>query len=202
MPPMSWPIDPFKEVQAFEARHNSPESGALLAWAVWCVDSLFYLDDIDRLYDATLSSPHGHQLHVVDVAHGRWATSTCITSLDLCAAALARLYSNTRSAYEESLSRFGPYNANSSPARMTNLRAQIGQAALAWMDTVFADSRYATLRSARNSLIHSRTGRHFGHGRLKLGDVSSSVGIRDLVILSRDLASEHVASLIVQLKSL
>ena len=38
MPAFSWPTDPSQAVVAFELRHPDPEAGALLLWAVSCVD--------------------------------------------------------------------------------------------------------------------------------------------------------------------
>ncbi len=48
MPPYTWQIDPVGVIQKFEARHNNPNAGALFAWAVWTVDYLYYLDDLDQ----------------------------------------------------------------------------------------------------------------------------------------------------------
>jgi hypothetical protein len=59
-----------------------------------CVNGLHYLADLDEhlvpLDAATDVLSHGWQ--VVDMAHVRWPAGSGITALDLCAAALGRLY--------------------------------------------------------------------------------------------------------------
>ncbi|MGH7183392.1 MAG: hypothetical protein ACREJN_15640 [Nitrospiraceae bacterium] len=87
MPPFTWTIEPTGLIQAFERRHNNPSASALFTWAVRAVESLHYLDDIDRAYDVSHMVTGAHRPDVVDVAHARWATGTCITALDLCAQA-------------------------------------------------------------------------------------------------------------------
>src|SRR5690242_11864701 len=89
MPSLSWPTDPGPVIEDFERRHKHAEAAVLLQWSVLCVESLYYLDEVDAAFDVTLIVP-GHRTQVVEVAHARWATGTCITALDLGAAALAR----------------------------------------------------------------------------------------------------------------
>ncbi len=79
---MNWPTGPIELIQSFENRHKSPTAGALFSWAAWAVESLHYLDDIDRAYDTSHATIGGHTPDVVDVAHARWATATSITALD------------------------------------------------------------------------------------------------------------------------
>src|SRR5438874_9903263 len=90
MPACHWPEDPMHVIAQFEARHGNSESGALLLFAVWAVESLYYLGDLDQRLDPSQATIGEHSADVVDVAHARWATGTCITALDLCAAALGR----------------------------------------------------------------------------------------------------------------
>src|SRR5205823_11887801 len=85
-----WPDDPTQVISEFESRHQNPEAGALLLFAVWAVDSLYYLSDLDQALDPSQAMVGGHSADVVDVAHARWAVITCITALDLCAAGLGR----------------------------------------------------------------------------------------------------------------
>jgi len=89
MPAFSWPIDPSPPISDFEQRHANAEAGALLQWARLSVEALYYLDDIDAAFGVTLLVP-GQKTQVVELAHARWATGTCITALDLTAAALGR----------------------------------------------------------------------------------------------------------------
>ncbi|MGH9722571.1 MAG: hypothetical protein ACRD8O_20355 [Bryobacteraceae bacterium] len=51
MAALTWPNDPIVLVQMFEAKHKSPDAGALFAWAVWTVDCLHYLYDVDKAFD-------------------------------------------------------------------------------------------------------------------------------------------------------
>ena len=88
-----WPKPPREIIQAFESRgRNRGEVGALILWAVWGAESLYYIDELDREHQ---SNPRNNSLHhpdVKDIAHIRWTTGTAISSLDLCAAALGREY--------------------------------------------------------------------------------------------------------------
>jgi hypothetical protein len=78
-------------ISAFEARHADPEAGALLLWTTFCIESLAYLDDIDKVFGE--SAVGGlHDPAVVDISHARWAPGTCVTALDLSSAALGRVF--------------------------------------------------------------------------------------------------------------
>src|SRR5947209_8592771 len=113
MPPFKWPVSPMHAIQAFEVRHGNPEAAALVLWAVSCVEALHYLDDLDRDYEARGVLSHGsktsdHPTHIVDVSHARWAVSTCATGFDLCAAALARIYTAYSGGFEASMANYDP----------------------------------------------------------------------------------------------
>ncbi len=92
MPPHSWPRDP----QATARRINSldHDAQARLSFAVECVDGLHYLVDLDDhlLPGKVATDVLTHNWQVVDMAHVRWASGSAITALDLCAAALGRLF--------------------------------------------------------------------------------------------------------------
>src|SRR5687768_12483399 len=122
MPPHTWATDPVTLVQAFEARHAQREAGALLVWAAWSVDCLHYLDDVDGEYDRSRTVRGGHRPDVVDIAHVRWATGTCITALDLCAAGLGRTFCRQTSARELALPDFDPNPPANRRNRVTALR--------------------------------------------------------------------------------
>jgi hypothetical protein len=89
---LKWtPNEVIELAQTFEARHQVPDAGALFLWAAWTVESLQYLDEIDLAYE--LDPPAGgHHCDIIDVAHARWATTTSITALDLCAAGLGQAF--------------------------------------------------------------------------------------------------------------
>jgi len=150
MPPYIWQVDPIPLIQQFETRHNNPTAGALFSWAVSTVDCLYYLDDIDRNFDGTGLSIAGHKPDVVDVAHARWATSTAITSLDLCAAGLGRAFCGHGGARELDISDM-----------ITSRKAQLPPDAKQWIDSVREDPKYNDVKSARDWLTHSRLKRHF-----------------------------------------
>jgi len=189
MPPYIWQVDPIPLIQQFETRHNNPTAGALFSWAVSTVDCLYYLDDIDRNFDGTGLSIAGHKPDVVDVAHARWATSTAITSLDLCAAGLGRAFCGHGGARELDIS-----DMNASR------KAQLPPDAKQWIDSVHGDPKYNDVKSARDWLTHSRLKRHFflstrgPYQRIKLEFNSTHLSVRDLVELSRDLATRHVSN--------
>ncbi|NJC96659.1 MAG: hypothetical protein FIB03_10050 [Anaerolineae bacterium] len=125
-------------------------AGALFAWAISTVDSLYYLDGLDRDFDTSGIPIAGHRPDIVDVTHARWATSTAITSLDLCAAGLGRTFCGHT----------GPHELDIQDINVTR-KAQLPPDAQRWIDSVRADSQYNDVKSARDWLIHSRLKRHF-----------------------------------------
>lgn len=112
MPPHNWQVDPLELIRQFEDRHNSPAGGALLLWAVWTVDSLHYLDDLDLAFTGSLLEMAGHDPSMIDVAHARWAAGTSISSLDLCAAGLGRTFCGQTQPRELDLGNFDPRQKN------------------------------------------------------------------------------------------
>lgn len=186
MPPYNWQADPFKLIQQFETRHNNPAAGALFAWAVWTVDCLHYLDDLDQAFDGSRIPIAGHMPDVVDVAHARWVTGTSITSLDLCAAGLGRAFCGQNGKRELDI---GDFN--------DTRKAQLPLDAQQWIDRIHEDSNYKQVKSARDWLTHSRLNRHFFIGgppqRLTLEFDSTRLPVRDLIELARDLATRHVS---------
>ena len=185
MPPLHGTTEPTELIREFETRHQSPASGALLSWPAWAVDSLHYLDDIDRAYDTSHTTTGGHNPDVVDVAHARWATTTSITAVDLCAAALGRAFCQHENEHELDL------------AELKRLRAQLPSLAQRWVDAIYADPAYKTIREARNWLTHSRVPRHFTLAqRLQLELPTTRVGVRQLIEDARDFATRQVSALL------
>jgi hypothetical protein len=200
MPPFIWQTDPVVVVSAFETRHHNPEAGVLLAWAAWTVDGLRYLDDIDQAFDGTRTSIGLHRPDVVDVSHARWATGTCVTALDLCAAALARTFCGHSGLREVDLADLCPTSR-----RAATLRGSLPSTALQWADDVCSDPDYAIIKEARNWLVHSRVKRHFAIGgahpppRLGLESGSIRLPVRRLIELSVAIAERHVSALFAEL---
>ena len=196
MPPFVWPTDPMKLVQNFEARRQSPTAGALFAWAAFTLETLHYLDDIDSAFDHSHQPIGAHKPDIVDVAHSRWATGASVTALDLCAAGLARAFCQHRKDRELDIGDFEP-SSTTGRQKAAARRAQLPTPALNWIDSVYADPRYATVKEARDWLTHSRVRRHIiGSAggppvRLEL-DLSARISVRQLVEAARDLATRHV----------
>jgi hypothetical protein len=202
MPPLNWPINDLELIRNFEAKHKSPDAGALFGWTVWAVESLYYLDDLDRHYDSTRDAIGGHPHDIIDVAHCRWATGTCITALDLCAAGLGEVFCEHRGKHKLSVADFD------SKARYGKTRrAQLPIAALNWIDAVRGDHDYKNIKEARRWLTHARMLRHFklgasGPSRLELQIGEFRLGTRPLIELARDVATKHVIALLKELPNL
>jgi hypothetical protein len=196
MPPLSWTVDPMEVVKAFEARHNAPSAAALFAWALRTVETLHYLDDIDRAYDASHVPFGGYSPDVIDVAHARWATTSCVTAIDLCAAGLGRAFCGHAGRGERELDvrDFTP------PSRANDRRrSQLPSVGLEWIDLVSGDPRYSMVEATRHGLTHRRLYRHFTLGaggrpqRLMLEVGTEKFPVRQIIEDSRDCATEHVS---------
>jgi hypothetical protein len=197
MPPFVWTSEPIELIQSFEKRHKNPLASALFSWAAWAMESLHYLDDIDRVYDTSHAVIGDHRPDIVDVAHARWATGTCITALDLCAAGLGRSFCAHGGPRELDLACFD----SSQPSKRKDARrARLPPLALQWLDGVCADAEYKTIKGARDWLVHSRLKRHFTLDtagppqRLKLELETTQVEVRQVVEVARDVATRHVAA--------
>ena len=205
MPPFIWATDPIVLIQSFETRHTNPSAGALFAWAASTMESLHYLDDIDRVYDTSHTVVGAHHADVVDVAHARWATSTCITALDLCAAGLGRSFCAHSGPRERDLACF---DSNQPSKRQAAWQARLPQLALRWVNGVLTDADYKKIKAARDWLIHSRLNRHFAISsggppqRLKLELQSTQLEVRHIVEVARDVATRHVSEFLSLLPSL
>lgn len=103
-----WSKNPITVAQGYGARHGQNSVEPLFVWATWTAEGLFYLDDVDAVQINYPNLVHGHNPDIVDIAHVRWATGTAITSLDLCAAALGRVYCNVTGPHEMDLRDFDP----------------------------------------------------------------------------------------------
>jgi hypothetical protein len=138
-----------------------------------------------------------HRPDVVDVAHARWATGTCVTALDLCAAGLGRSFCAHGGARELDLACF---DSSQPSKRNVACRAQLPPSVLKWVDSVYADSEYKSIKEARDWLVHRRLKRHFALStggplrRLKLELGTMQLEVRDVVEVARDVATRHVAA--------
>ena len=199
MPPHIWQVETTELIQAFESQLQNTAAGTLIRWAVWTVDCLHYLDDLDREFDVTHSSFADHRPDVIDVAHARWATGTCITALDLCAATLGRAYCKNIGKREYDLGYFD-YRGNTSRSPIVDARRdQLPLTAQKWLDDVLADPDYEVIKNVRDWLTHSRVNRHFyltiggPPQRLRLELSTGQMQVRQIIELARDLATKHVS---------
>jgi hypothetical protein len=199
MPRHVWATDPAQAIQPFEVRTNDPQAGALLFWATTAVDSLHYLDDIDLQYENFGSVVGSHSSSEVDVAHARWATSSCVTALDLCAAAIGRWCCGHRHTRELAVSSFAQ------TARCMPRRNRLSQPALAWIDGLLSDPHYQTVKAARDALIHSLLNRHFTFNpggppvRLRVAVDTVTMPVREIIVFSKTVATIHVEHLLCDL---
>ena len=197
MPPFEWPIEPTKILQGFEECHNETHAGALFGGARVCVENLHYLADLDIDLDRAQSEERfaGHNLFFADVAHARWATSTCITALDLCAAGLGCAFCDNKNTNEFSLRYF---DTSEGKKRAFKYRSKLTSACCHWIDGVLADQQFLEIKAARNELIHSLPNQHFHsrvgapRQRLKLTVNNHNLSVRDLIEHARDLATRQV----------
>lgn len=198
-----WPKPPIEVVQSFERRKEGRGPvGALIMWATYAVESLYYLEDLAQEKYADLSFIDAYSSDIKDIAHARWATSTCITSLDLCAAALGREYCNLTKSRELDLRNFDP---KSSKNDITKRRAILPATALGWIDKVFSDGHYKEIHGARNPLTHARLNRMFYLNqptKFIIRATGNSFTTIDLVTLSKNLAKDHVESFLALIEKL
>lgn len=198
MPVPTWKPETQPIIAAFAHRSRSPEAGALASWAVWTVDSLHYLDDLDRS-SAKSGLARGYNPSVVDVAHARWATSTAKTAIDLCAASLGRAYCNSDPSRELDIGMF---------FRRESLRSGLPDKARDWLEETQADGRFNLVKGARDALVHARVRRHFTANiggptkRLDLEVDGERHDVRAVIEAGRDLATERVAAFVEVLRAL
>ncbi len=207
MPSIDWQTDPSAVIGEFGKRHPNSEAEALLFWAFSSAEALHYLADIDAAYEASRITPGSHLPDVVDVAHVRWATGTCITALDLCAAALARGLGGHPGPKELDIGNF----SSAKPTKATkSVIGSMPAPALRWIQELMADSDYDKIKTTRDALTHRRLprGLHASIGldgpdpRLDLRVGDRLVPSGRLVEDARDLATRHLENLLALLPEL
>jgi len=180
------------------------EPSALVGWARWTVDSLYYLADLDLRVEVRDANGQ-HAWHVVDLAHFRWAASSALGAMDLCAAAAAR-----RAGLGPKVTRGG--------VREFSL-LELGQAVAdgelanpdisAWVSRLAVDRSVGVIRAIRHPTTHARLRRHFQRGgsgtertHLVLEDLCSDpVEIGEFVVMARDTAGRAVDDFLDQIAS-
>jgi hypothetical protein len=198
MPPYKWPVEIVPLVQQFETRHKDAEAGALVLNAVWTVDSLYYLKDLDSTHDLSQETIIGHRPDVVDVAHARWATGACITALDLCAAALGRVFCGHTGPRQLAIRHFDPNGRPNEKGNRDARRARLLSPATAWIDGICDDADYKTIKATRDFLTHARLRRHFTmpRQRLRLQVQDVLIDVPNVIERAKNVATRHVAALL------
>jgi len=149
---------------------------------------------VDRALDPSQATICDHVADVVDVAHARWATGTCITALDLCAAALGRVFCTHTGPRELDI---GDFDLRTSK-RAARLRANLPAQARQWIDNVLKDPDYSQIKAARDSLTHKRISRHFTvpRQRVRLQIEHQRLDVPTVIDRAKDVASRHVSRLL------
>lgn len=201
MPPMLWSVERIRVAQLFEGRHeNCGDVGALIVWATYTVDSLYYLADLNQ-------SVEGHDPNTMNAAHIRWATGSAITSIDLCAAALGRMYCGVDGDREFSLRDLYPdEKTKKTRDKVTRRRNQLPQSALEWVDDTKDDERYKRVLEVRNPLTHARMYRDFvlggpDHTRFRVKKEAGHTA-HELVTMSCEIATKSVTNFLTVVEQL
>lgn len=128
----------------------------LLLWASWTVDSLHYLEELDRaVFDGRVEAASRYERDTLDLAHGRWTLASALTALDLCGAALARSKLAVGSDRREvSLGEIGPNDR-----RAEKRFHQLPDPAKEWVVRTLTDDDYRLLTALRHPMTHSSVGR-------------------------------------------
>jgi hypothetical protein len=97
--PRVWNLDPVAAARALvvqESDLDQERAAGFALTAAWTVEALHYLVDLDAhlaLADR-LSAVLDYAKHPVELAHARWAAGDAMTAVDLCSAALGRLFAS------------------------------------------------------------------------------------------------------------
>ena len=186
--------------RAFEVMRQwpDPECSALVSWAVRDVESLHYLADLDS-HVIEGRNALGHSLPTVDNAHPKWAATTAMSTVDRCAAALARADRLPKRSNRE----YSIQEIERNPPKKRLLQ----EASSDWIDSVLHHRRYAQLKSVRDPIVH---GRHARVVQLSTRDEWSTqrdiirlegseppeIEVGDVVVRARDFATDHIESVL------
>jgi hypothetical protein len=200
MPPHKWKIQPDQELWDVTNAWGDPEASALLAWATWTVDSLHYLVEIDDEF-AAHERKRGFDPHTIDIAHVRWATSTAITALDLCVAAVARLNGlRERKQGEMDLGDFNPKRAGGGGRAARKRLCALPEPAREWIEKIVADPDFELVSKLRDPLVHHRVRRQMAmpRWRTRFSIKDTSVDVPAIIQTATRLATAHVEEFLAQ----
>jgi len=185
-------------IRHLEQRTSNTAASGLFLSAVTALEGLDYLGELDGRKPARYSTDN-HFADMIDVAHVRWATSSCITVIDLCVAGLGQMYLPPKPRDREySFSDIKVPLHGNQPSREWQL---IPRCAQRWLRRVAADVSYSRVASVRHSLIHRQLARHLTIGprgryrlRFRFGDKRLAVGT--VLSRARSAARRHFFSLV------
>ncbi|GIF51125.1 hypothetical protein Afe04nite_56640 [Asanoa ferruginea] len=149
MPPYAWPLDLEESARALGAKTQI--AGTYAIWAIWSVDGLAYLDDLDDdVFRGATRSIGAHHVDTVDITHARWAVGTAMTAVDLAAASIGALHLPHRPDRAYDVGELGrPKN-----------QSQLCSGCAAWLSDVVDDPDFATLTALRHPFTHRSLPRH------------------------------------------
>jgi hypothetical protein len=206
----AWPLT-LDEIGEITNAWSKPEDGAMITWAVWAVDGLHHLLDLDdRIFGVTPRELHGFTEEAVDLAHARWASASAITALDLCATTLGRRRIGAKGT-EYSLRDFDKRRSKSKKVAVQRI-GQLEPQEQSWVKAATSDQDYATALKARNPLIHGRLkrtlygsmvppGPHEDRTGFPVGPGGAIVDSRPLIELCASVAARHVESFLRMIKA-
>ncbi|MDA0167680.1 hypothetical protein OJ998_01165 [Solirubrobacter taibaiensis] len=171
-------------------------------WAADAVDGLEWLVELDDWAFANEREQlRGRHPKLVDVVHVRWAVSTAITAIDLCAAEVARRFGGL-SPWTDRVPVLAGVIRDVERGRYV-----VSEEAASWLDAVAADTAYRTIKAARDPLTHRFLVRSAmiwnvppqgHHSRTEFAvPVESGQGrpdARTLILLAHDVADRYVMS--------
>ena len=192
----SWTKDPVQAAIEYERRSSTPgqraEAGALIMWAAWTVDSLYYLEEI---VEADRDGPNffaPHNPATKAVAHLRWAAGSSITAIDLCAAVAARELGLRASGNEFDARKLESKRIDLPANTVSGWPNEIRN----WLVGLIGDPDYPIVLGSRHPLTHRRLIRHFTTAdrsiRVDIGRARYTTD--ELILRARKLATRQVES--------
>ena len=167
MPGRTW-TDVTEQELGEACRDGDGYVNALLLWALWAVDGLHYLRELYHEIFAVegKSQPAsagtrllGYHQDNIELSYIRWATTTAVTALDLCAAALARIFIGRPTPTRKGVLREADIgDLDPASAKKNFLRLPVE--AQTWIKRVVDDPRWAMILGTRHPLSHALLSRH------------------------------------------
>jgi hypothetical protein len=186
----NWSFDPLEAARGLAGPPGDEPSWRAVDFAgiaSWVVDGMHYLHDLDP-FNLSDDRVVGYQVAQRQLAHARWTVGDAITAVDLCAAALGRLFAN--------------YPKGSLEMDLRGAEQQLLPHPVAgpWISEVVSDPDYKRVLEFRKAGVHRIISRHatvsMAHGTV-LHEFSptlhgSRVEVGALPGIARGFATRHV----------